>query len=616
MRDPREEIRERIDLVELVSGYVRLERAGSNFKGLCPFHTERTPSFHVSPSLNRFHCFGCGASGDAFAFLMRIEGISFREALQRLAARAGVELRRNTVPDEEEQSERDRLRRILFAAQFYYRHCLQRAPRAQQYLQQRGLTPETIERFQLGYAPDGWDYLLRFLQKHQITREEALRAGLVRQGEHGYYDYLRNRIVFPIHDAGGRVIAFGGRTLGNEEPKYLNTPETTLFAKRNTFYGWHLARSAMVRHRHAIVVEGYMDLIMLHQFGFQQTVATLGTAFTEQHADMLRRLVDRVYLLYDSDSAGVRAALRAAEVLESAGVPTLIVQLPEGEDPDSLLQKEGADALQQALDSARPASIFGLEQIVREHLLQAGVEREDALDLAARTRLLQDALRFVAQLRSPIEQTACLERLAPLSPAYLTSPQAALEALQRDVRRLQRATRSPSRRHVPNAPNQQPPENASPEAADTPSEPSTPPPAISVQVPRAVVDAERTLLRSLLSPETAALIADQLPQIDWNLPEHRALAEALQRLPQLPSRGNERELLNALPDEALRALLTGLLLQTEPPLTMNAVTECLAYLQKRKERMRRMQLLQELTRSDQPPDPEKWQEYLRLLRES
>ncbi|MCS7066409.1 MAG: DNA primase, partial [Fimbriimonadales bacterium] len=373
-RNPREEIRERIDLVELVSGYVRLERAGSNFKGLCPFHTERTPSFYVSPSLNRFHCFGCGASGDAFAFLMRIEGVSFREALRRLAERAGVELR-ESPPEQETQDEHNRLRRAVFAAHFYYRQCLQRAPRARQYLQQRGLTPETIERFQLGYAPDGWDYLLRFLQKHQITPEDALNAGLVRQGEHGYYDYLRDRIVFPIHDPSGRVIAFGGRALGNEEPKYLNTPETPLFEKRHTLYGWHLARGAIVRQQRAIVVEGYMDLIMLHQYGFEHAVATLGTAFTEHHAGRLRRIAEQVYLLYDSDNAGVRAALRAAEVLHAAGIPALIVALPTGEDPDSLLQKAGAEALQQALDAAHPASLFGLEQILQEHLVQAGVER-------------------------------------------------------------------------------------------------------------------------------------------------------------------------------------------------------------------------------------------------
>ena len=632
MRDPREEIRERIDLVELVSGYVRLERAGSNFKGLCPFHTERTPSFYVSPSLNRFHCFGCGASGDAFAFLMRIEGISFREALHRLAERAGVELRRESLARQEAEDEIERLRRAVFAAHFYYRQCLQRAPRARQYLQQRGLTPETIERFQLGYAPNGWDYLLRFLQKHQITIEDALSAGLIRQGEHGHYDYLRDRVVFPIHDAAGRVIAFGGRTLSDEEPKYLNTPETPLFEKRNTLYGWHLARGAIVRQRSAIVVEGYMDLIMLHQFGFEHAVATLGTAFTEQHAAQLRRLVERVYLLYDSDSAGIRAALRAAEVLEEAGVPTFIVELPMGEDPDSLLHKAGAEALQQALDAARPASLFGLEQVIQEHLIRAGVERVELLDLPARARVLQDSLRFVARLRSPVEQTACLERLTPLSPAYLTSPQAALEALQRDVRRLQREQRRApggraSRRAEPGGRASRRAETAGGQTSrraetlvggdtDATAGEGTPPPALSVQLPRAVIDAERTILRAALTAETAAMVLDQLPHIEWSLPEHRALAQALQQLPQPPYRYAERELLNALQDEPQQALLTSLLLQTEPPLSPTTVAECLAYLQRRRERARRLQILNELTRSDQPPDPEKWQEYWRLRVES
>lgn len=601
MRDPREAIRERIDLVELVSGYVRLERAGSNFKGLCPFHTERTPSFYVSPSLNRFHCFGCGASGDAFSFLMRIEGISFREALQRLAARAGIELHPESTEQSEQRDELERLRRAVFAAHFYYRHCLQRAPRARQYLQQRGLTPATIERFQLGYAPGGWDHLLRFLRRHRISEQEALQAGLIRQGEHGYYDYLRDRLVFPIHDAAGRVIAFGGRTMGDEEPKYLNTPETPLFEKRNTLYGWHLARGAILRQRSAIVVEGYMDLLMLHQHGFEHAVATLGTAFTEQHAARLQRMVERVYLLYDSDDAGIRAALRAAEVLEAAGIPTFIVELPAGEDPDSLLQKAGTEALHQALETAHPAPFFGLEQILRTHLAQAGVERVEALDLPARTRLLQDALRFVAGLRSAVERTACLERLAPLSPAYLTSPQAALEALQQEVRRLQRASRRPARVAGSESP-----------AAEM----VAPAPSLAVQLPRAVIDAERTLLRALLTAETAALVLEQLPHLEWSLPEHRALAQAFQQLPQPPYRYPEQELLATIPDETLRALLTSLLLQSEPPLSPVIVAECLTYLRRRWERARRLQLIRELTHGDQPSDPEKWQEYWRLRVES
>ncbi|MEN3002610.1 MAG: DNA primase [Armatimonadota bacterium] len=611
MRNLRETIRERIDLVELVSGYVQLERAGRNFKGLCPFHTERTPSFYVSPSLNRFHCFGCGASGDAFAFLMRIEGISFREALRRLAAQAGVDLRTESPVYPEEPDEHDRLRRALFAAQFYYRHCLQRAPRARQYLQQRGLTPATIERFQLGYAPDGWDYLLRFLQKHQIAPEDALRAGLIRQGEQGYHDYLRHRIVFPIHDPSGRVIAFGGRTLGDEDPKYLNTPETPLFEKRQTLYGWHLARSAIVRQRSAIVVEGYMDLIMLHQYGFEHAVATLGTAFTEQHAARLQRLVERVYLLYDSDSAGIRAALRAAEVLEAAGIPAFIVELPPGEDPDSLLRRAGAEALQQALEAARPAAFFGLEQLIREHTTQASVDRAELLDLSARTRLLQDALRFVAQLRSPTEQTACLERLAPLSPAYLISPQAAMEALQRDVRRLQRERRRAAAQRA--ARQTDTPEQEAPASAHGQDVQAA---TLSVQLPRAVIEAERTVLRAVLLPETAMPALEQLPQIEWSLPEHRALAQTLYQLPQPPYRYAERDLLNAIPDESLQNLLTGLLLQTEPPLSPTTVAECLTYLHRRKERARRLQILNELTRSDQPPNPEKWQEYWRLRAES
>jgi DNA primase catalytic core len=405
LRDLREAIRDRIDLVELVSHYVRLERAGKNFKALCPFHTEKTPSFHVSPALNRFHCFGCGASGDVFTFLMRIEGLSFREAMRRLAQRAGIELREESLP-QESPDERDRLRRLVYAANFFYRQCLRRTPHAQQYLAQRGLTAETIEAFELGYAPDGWDYLLRFLQRHDFSLEDAERAGLLkaRDDGSGYYDRFRNRITFPIHDASGRVVAFGARTLGDEEPKYLNSPETPLFEKRHTFYGWHLARGEILRQKAALIVEGYLDLIMLHQYGFTHSLATLGTAFTEEHAARLKRLVDRVYLMFDSDAAGVRATLRAGEVLAQAGIPALVVRLPQGDDPDSLLRTQGTAALQQALDTAVPIAHFGIEQIIRE---LAGERNPLELEPALKAQIVERGLEWAQSLPNALDRLAC-----------------------------------------------------------------------------------------------------------------------------------------------------------------------------------------------------------------
>ena len=592
MRDLREAIRERIDLVELVSDYVRLERAGRNFKGLCPFHTEKTPSFHVSPALNRFHCFGCGASGDAFAFLMRMEGLSFREAMRRLAERAGLELHEEALPQEAPNT-LDRLRRLMYAANFFYRQCLRRAPHAQHYLAQRGLTPETIQAFELGYAPDGWNHLLRFLQRHNFTLEDAEQAGLLkaRDDGSGYYDRFRNRITFPIHDASGRVVAFGARTLSDEEPKYLNSPETPLFEKRTMLYGWHLARGAILRQKATLIVEGYLDLIMLHQHGFTHSVATLGTALTADHAARLKRLVERVYLMFDSDLAGVRAALRAGEVLAQAGIPALVVRLPEGDDPDSLLRAQGAAVLQRALEHAVPLAQFGIEQIVREH---AGGRNPLELEPALKAQIVERGLDWAQGLPSELDQLACLERLAPLTPAYLTSPQAALQTLQRE---LQRRVRSRRRAPAPIVPL----------PAETPAlpEPSG--------VPKAVLQAEREVLRATLHPESAARVFDQLPEIEWQVPLHAQLATALLALPKPPYHYEDpAELLRYLADEPLRAILSALMMQETPPMSPAWAEGCLQRLHEYALRRKRAQLAAQIDSQN----AEKLQEYWRVRVES
>ena len=600
MRDLRDTIRDRIDLAELVSEYVRLERAGKNFKGLCPFHTEKTPSFFVSPALNRFHCFGCGASGDVFTFLMRIEGLSFREAMRRLAERAGIELREETLP-QETPDERDRLRRLVYAANFFYRQCLRRAPHAQQYLTQRGLTPETIEAFELGYAPDGWDHLLRFLQRHNFSLGDAERAGLLkaRDDGSGYYDRFRNRITFPIHDASGRVVAFGARTIGDEEPKYLNSPETPLFEKRNTLYGWHRARSAILRQRAALIVEGYLDLIMLHQYGFTHSVATLGTAFTDEHAARLKRLAERVYLMFDSDAAGVRATLRAGEALAQAGIPTLIVRLPEGDDPDSLLRTQGAAALQRALDAAIPLALFGIEQVIREI---AGERNPLELEPALKAQIVERGLEWAQRLPSELDRLACLERLAPLTPAYLTSPHAAFQTLQRE---LQRRMRTQRRTRI--------------EQPSTMPEP--PPNEVRSAIPKAIFQAESETLRATLYPESAAVAWQHLPEIEWQVPLHAQLARALLRLPMPPHHyTNPAELLAQIPDEPLRDLLAALLMQESPPMTQAWAEGCIQRLKEYALRRKRAQIAAQLTQhTPQETDPQsdaKLQEYWRMRVES
>ncbi len=604
MRNLREQIRERIDIVELVSNYVKLERAGRNYKALCPFHTEKTPSFHVSPELNRFHCFGCGASGDVFEFLMRIEGLSFREALRRLAEKAGIPLHLQEEPSEATDT-LERLHKIMFSAHFFYRQCLQRTPDAQNYLAQRGLTPATIEGFALGYAPDGWEHLVRFLQRHQIDLREAQQLGLIDEGRNGYYDRFRNRIVFPIHDSAGRVIAFGARTLGDDEPKYLNSPESPLFVKRQTLYGFHKARGAILRQRAVLIVEGYLDLIMLHQYGFEHSVATLGTAFTDEHAQKLKRLIDRAYLVFDSDTAGIRATLRAGEVLMSAEVPTYVVRLPEGEDPDSLLRSQGTEPLERALQQATPVSQFGLEQIMERHRHEEGVRTPYELSVSGRTRLVQEALRWVATIASETERALCLDLLAPLSPRYLTNPQGARQTLQQELNRLRRQVPSRRAQRV-SAPDEHP--------AEPPSEGH--PSRAEARVPKAMRDAERTLLRACLQADTVALALPHLSELSWAIPEHAQLAQWLQTLPQPPNLYPQRELLAMLPDEALSRVLTDLILTENLPVTPQSVSDCITYLKRHHKRAQRIRLAQELLRSQNGESPEKWQEYWRLRVES
>lgn len=575
MRNWREVLLEHTDLVELVSEYLTLERAGKNYKAICPFHSEKTPSFFVSPSLNRFHCFGCGASGDAITFLMRIEGLSFREALKRLADRAGVEIQEDALHATEVDRHRETLYRAVYAAHFYYRQCLKRTPHALEYLQSRGLTAETIERFELGYAPDGWDYLVRFLEKHQIPLADAHEAGLVEARQNGYYDRFRDRITFPIHDAGGRVIAFGARTMGNDEPKYLNSPETPLFEKRNLFYGWHLARGDILKQRTALIVEGYLDLIMLHQHGFPHAVATLGTAFTEGHAQRLKRLVDKVYLMYDSDPAGVRAVLRAGEVLMQAEIPTFVARLPEGEDPDSFLRQHGADALHHHIQQANTLAVFGVEQIIQNYLQQSNATQRTELEMAVRTQLLQEALEWVARVPNPVEQITCLEKLVPFSPTATLGTPVVLETLRNELHRLrqrqQRRNRNASRT------------DRAQEEARTPSEP---------QLPKGLIEAERTVLRAWLQPHYYATIQESLPRLRWAEPLHARMARWLEAHLQGGLPADLRELLNILEEEALHRMLTAFLIQETPALTPELVQGCLVRMEQYAKKLRLDELKQ------------------------
>lgn len=353
-----EEVRARADIVELIGEHVALKRSGKDFKARCPFHEERTPSFYVVPSKGFYKCFGCGESGDVFTFLMKRLGLSFLDSVRLVAERAGVEIR-----EESREGREDPYRHLYeansFAQEFFGKSLWEEktGKDARAYLKGRGIGRETAERFGLGYAPDAWRALREGGAVHGIDDAVLLEAGLLIQREEGKepYDRFRNRVIFPIESTSGRVLAFGGRVLGKEAkgmPKYLNSPETPVYHKGEVLYGLSWAKNAIRREEGALVVEGYMDAVSLAATGIENVVAPLGTSLTQDQARLLARYCTRVFLLFDSDPAGLKATFRAGDVLLAAGLHPAVVTLPPGEDPDTIVRKEGPEGVREYLSQA------------------------------------------------------------------------------------------------------------------------------------------------------------------------------------------------------------------------------------------------------------------------
>ncbi len=393
-----DELRERVSLAELVGRRVRLIKRGREYVGLCPFHKEKTPSFSVVEDKGFFHCFGCGAHGDVIGFTMQTSNMSFPEAVETLARQAGLEVPRQTHEEREQAERRATVQSAIEAAcAFFETELYGRSGReARLYLERRGLDAETMRRFRLGYAPDGGGALRRALGK-DFSEALLIEAGLTRRREDGeeVHDYFRHRVIFPIGDRSGRIIAFGGRVLGDGQPKYLNSPETPLFHKGRVLYGWAQARAAAAREPSAIVTEGYMDVIALQRAGFATAVAPLGTALTETQIEELWRLAPEPVLCFDGDAAGQRAAGRALEralPLLRAGHSLRFAVLPEGEDPDTLILRHGPQAMREILDRARP-----LAEVLWE------IETRKPADTPERRAALEQ--RLEARVRSVADRT-------------------------------------------------------------------------------------------------------------------------------------------------------------------------------------------------------------------
>jgi DNA primase len=559
-----DEIRAGVDLVELVGRFVTLRRAGANWKGLCPFHQEKTPSFMVNPQKRIFHCFGCGVGGDAFGFLMRQDRLTFPEAVRALARTAGVSL-----PEERGGEAAAAGREALFvamerAARLYAEVLAsRRGESARRYLEQRGIDPELARRFGLGVAPEGWEFIRGALAGDGVREDTLIAAGLLvpRPAGGGAYDRFRGRLLFPIRDLQGRVVAFGGRAFGDEQPKYLNSPETPIYSKGTLLYAADVARPTIQTRNRALIVEGYVDCLMAHQHGFTETVAALGTAFTATQLGLLRRYCDEVVTFFDADAAGEKAAARAEELLdptpggaawavnrsgtlEGAGpFRVKVALLPAGHDPDTFLRAHGAQAFAERIAAARGILSYALDRAL--------ADPEGATGPRAQASAFERAAVLLAKV-SDAQEAAALSREAAAR-LGVDPTQLWIEA-QRRQSFLRRA----------------------PTPARPPAAPVSPVDRDLVAVPLAVPDARPALL---------PLLDDE----DLGAEPLRAIVGALRARPD----ADATTLMPDLPDEGVRGALSALLVEERDPADARA---SIPQFRQRLERRRRLKHVRDVSR--------------------
>jgi DNA primase len=560
-----DDIRAAVDIVDLVGRFVNHRKAGSHWKGLCPFHAEKTPSFTVNPQKNIFHCFGCGVGGDAFGFVMRQDRLSFPEAVRSLAKAAGV-----VLPDERGatrgDSGREELVRAMDLAGRFYAETLWKpaGERARAYLAQRGIDPEIARRFALGYAPEGWESLLTFMKGEQVGEDTLIAAGLAiaRENRAGAYDRFRGRLLFPIHDLQGRVVAFGGRGFGDEQPKYLNSPETPLYTKGNLLYAADLARPTIQSQNRALLVEGYVDCIMAHQYGFTGTVAALGTAFTPAQLALLRRYCDEVITFFDADAAGQKAAARAEELLEPTGrgmawavnrsgafegagtLKVKVALLPAGHDPDTFLRSAGSEGFNERIAAARSILSYALDRAL--------LDPDGATGARARTTAFARVALLLAKVADGDEAAALSREAATRLGVDPTQ-------LWIESQRLQTSLRTPP----------------------TPSRPLS-----AASMP----PVERDLVTLLLHSEAArtALLAPLGESDEIGHAALRAIVEALRRRPDAPA----ESLMTDLPTDEARSVLSSLLVEDRESVDARV---SIGQFQRRLERSQRLRRARELS---------------------
>ncbi|HEY5975305.1 MAG TPA: DNA primase [Geobacteraceae bacterium] len=406
------EVRERAGIVEVIGDYISLRRSGANFQGLCPFHGEKTPSFNVNPARGIFHCFGCGVGGNVVTFVMKMEGLSFPESVKLLAKRVGVVIEERPLSGAEQkrQDEREQALRITALAAAYYCRMLRNEPAGEagrRYLAKRGVPAEIMEPYRLGFASERWDGLVAHLEQQRVPLELAERLGLIRkrQGGNGYYDLFRNRLIFTIANVYGGPIAFGGRVLDDSLPKYINSPESLVYRKSDVLFGIDLAKPAMRETGKVIIVEGYFDHLALYRAGVRHALATCGTALTAGHIQLLKRYAEKIYLLFDADSAGKKATFRAMELLLDEQVEAFVIELPAGDDPDSFLGREGSTAFAERVDKARP---------VLEYFLRDLLDRSQVGTVTGTAAAVDELVPLLKKVQDPVRQDLYVREVARL----------------------------------------------------------------------------------------------------------------------------------------------------------------------------------------------------------
>ncbi len=526
-----EKIRISVDIVDVVSEYVQLKKQGRNYFGLCPFHGENTPSFSVSPDKQIFHCFGCGAGGNVFSFLMDLEGYSFSEAAINLANKVNIDLSDYEQPTvvSDKNNEASKMQEAHELLKKFYHHLLLNTKEGQpalDYLTNRGFTREIIDKFEIGYALDSWDFATKFLQKRGFRPELMERAGLlVKKEDTGtFFDRFRNRIMFPIWDHQGKTIAFSGRVLDKgQEPKYLNSPETIIFNKSKTLYNFHQARLAIRKQQQVVLFEGFADVIAADTADVPNSIGTMGTSLTDEHVKIIRRNVESVVICYDSDNAGLDAALRASTMLGEAGCYVRVATMPNGMDPDDYIRKYGAEKFKN--------DVIGASLTLMAFKMQYLRKGKNLQDEGDRIRYIEDVIKEISSLEKAVERDHYLRQLSSEFSISLD----ALKTQQLQYYKSERKKR----------------DNFSSNRNNTKAKP-----AVSKHLLKAYHNAERYLIAYMLrSRDIAEKIQDQL-QAEFNIEEHRAIVTYLYAFYEEGFEPDISTLLTRVHDESLKRIVT------------------------------------------------------------